>query len=274
MPRPILPEVMKARAGVPISDLLALLWAKKLQGYSITTITGIPPLSFRADGRPLISWSMLGNGQQTGTPTPDNPITPDFVGTLDGTDWSIPITSAGQTRTVYLGQVPTTRRIKKLVLDGTENWQKNDASPNNSLYYLGVTDKAQADCICTHFQQSTTTYPANNQISGKAGAKIIYIYLAKIIIDTMPSGNTKEGFKEYLAAQYANGTPVTVWYVLATPTTGIVNEPLAKIGTYADELHSEDAGITIPTVNGETTLTVETELQPSSVTITGNIKQT
>lgn len=88
MPRPILPEVMKARAGVPISDLLALLWAKKLQGYSITTITGIPPLSFRADGRPLISWYMLGNGQQTGTPSPDNIIMPDFVGVRTGNLWN------------------------------------------------------------------------------------------------------------------------------------------------------------------------------------------
>lgn len=53
----------------------------------------------------------------------------------------------------------------------------------------------------------------------------------------------------------------------------IVNEPLAKIGDYADELSSEDATVTIQTVSGSNTLTIGTDLQPSSVSITGNISQ-
>lgn len=59
-----------------------------------------------------------------------------------------------------------------------------------------------------------------------------------------------------------------MWHVLATPETAIINEPLAKIGDYADELHSEDAGVTIPTAKGQNTLTVDTELQPSEMAIT------
>lgn len=74
---------------------------------------------------------------------------------------------------------------------------------------------------------------------------------------------TVSAFKSWLALN-----PVTVWYVLATPTTGIVNEPLAKIGDYADTLASADAGVTIPTVKGDNMLTVDTELQPSEMTIT------
>lgn len=61
---------------------------------------------------------------------------------------------------------------------------------------------------------------------------------------------------------------MTVWYVLANEQTGIVNEPPAKIGDYADELSSTDAGVAIPTVKGNNTLTVETDLQPSEMTIT------
>ena len=80
--------------------------------------------------------------------------------------------------------------------------------------------------------------------------------------------NAPRDFKQFLAAQYSAGTPVTVWYVLATPTTSIVNEPLAKIGSYADVLNSADAAVTIPTARGSNTLTVDTELQPSSMTIT------
>lgn len=65
---------------------------------------------------------------------------------------------------------------------------------------------------------------------------------------------------------------VYMWYVLAEPTTGIVNEPLAKIGDYADELHSADTTVTIPTAKGQNTLTVDTDLQPSSMSVTGHIK--
>lgn len=92
-------------------------------------------------------------------------------------------------------------------------------------------------------------------------------------MNAQPSGNTVAGLKEYLAAQYAAGTPVVVWYALAGPETAIVNEPLAKIGDYADELHSEDTTITIQTVSGRNTLTIDTTLQPSSVSITGHISQ-
>jgi hypothetical protein len=79
---------------------------------------------------------------------------------------------------------------------------------------------------------------------------------------------TVEAFKDFLAAQYANGTPVVIWYVLATEQTGIVNEPLCKIGDYADELSSADAAVTIPTINGSNTLSVDTTVQPSEMSIT------
>ena len=55
---------------------------------------------------------------------------------------------------------------------------------------------------------------------------------------------------------------------MSEPETAIVNEPLCKIGTYADELHSTDAGVTISTTEGQNVLTVDTDLQPSEMTIT------
>ena len=72
---------------------------------------------------------------------------------------------------------------------------------------------------------------------------------------------TQTEWKAYLAAQYAAGTPVTVWYVLATEETGIVNEPLMKIGNYADEV----SNISIPTVIGKNIIDVETALKPSEI---------
>ena len=76
-------------------------------------------------------------------------------------------------------------------------------------------------------------------------------------------GQAKTKVASYLAAQYAAGTPVTVWYVLETPETAVVNEPLMKIGDYADSLSTS-----IPTIDGANALSVGTTVQPSEVTAT------
>lgn len=180
--------------------------------------------------------------------------------------WAEKITCAGQTVPVYLGQVSTVRRIKKLVLTGQEDI--TSAHIDVSLFNIPINDylriKDTVTNVCSHYQAETNVsgwsevtdltcrFYAN---TGSPLTKIFYIRDS--------SFSTVTDFKSYLAAQYAAGTPVTVWYVLATPTTGIVNEPLCKIGTYADELHSADAGVTIPTTDGNTTISVDTSLAPS-----------
>ena len=60
---------------------------KKIYGKTegkIHSKTGVSPIEFNSNNQGLISWSMLGNGQQTGTPTPDAPIMPDFCGVRTG----------------------------------------------------------------------------------------------------------------------------------------------------------------------------------------------
>lgn len=134
--------------------------------------------------------------------------------------WKVPFTNAGQTLPVYLGEVPTVRRIKKLVFDGTEAW--NTGSINLYLiidgYGIGV---PYSKALCTHAQ--------NSSINNTGGA--IFMKMSDF-----PPISTARDFKSYLTAQYAAGTPVTIWYVLKTPETTISNEPLCKISTYADEL--------------------------------------
>lgn len=170
------------------------------------------------------------------------------------------ITSPGQTRVIYLEQVQTTRRIKKAVLTGLESW----LSSAGVFYTDQITDylrTPETSCMCSH-------YPANPNVS-QASEAVYGVSLFKTTATTSrlyicdDSLSTTDALKQYLSAQYAAGTPVTVWYVLATPETGIVNEPLCKIGTYADTLTSDQAGITIPTTDGSTTLSVDTALAPS-----------
>lgn len=342
--------------------------ASTLMGGVVQTLTGQPPLSFKADGTPLISWSMKGNGSQTGTPTPDNLVMPTFCGvrtlnlaysrietaniTGDGsivrttgydvaiarvengvvytansyvlafyTDepvigsvsynnsrivaiagkpttftapitgyvalriepsepamlntgstalpyepfgWAEKITCAGQTTPVYLGQTQTVRKIRKLVLTGEETFgyvnscftytfdgKPAPVQPTKTVIfsnaYEGIEPKYRDQlrnyqcCITRNYNQLAIRDDNYTEIAD---------------------------YQSYLAQQYAAGTPVTIWYVLATEQTTIVNEPLCKIGDYADELSSEDVGVSIPTVKGQNVLTVDTPIQPSEMTIT------
>jgi hypothetical protein len=165
--------------------------------------------------------------------------------------YKIPISSANATTPVYLGEVQTTRKVKKVVFDGTESWQAGTENFYRIIDSFGE-GIPYSSVICTHAQHSTI----NN--NGKA----LYIKIS----DFSPISSVTD-FKAYLSAQYAAGTPVTVWYVLATEQTGIVNEPLMRIGDYADTLSMEQAGVSIPTLNGQTVIDVDTTLKPSEVYI-------
>ena len=174
------------------------------------------------------------------------------------------------TTPIYLGEVETTRQVKKLVLTGDEGWQRT----SNGAYYLGAENcpndykktLSESIVMCTHYvgQISTTGSAAvqDNNISFYGDSRAIYeMYIGARSISTL------DAFKSYLAAQYAAGTPVTVWYVLATETTGILNEPLRKIGDYADTVSMEQAQVQIPTVSGVNVVDVETTLKPSEIYI-------
>ena len=240
-----------------------LIWGRE------ETLTGTGSISFKGAGIPLKSVDIFGNTQQTGTPSPDNIIMPEFCGKLVGTDWTIPISCAGQTVPVYLGQTQTVRRIRKLVLTGEETYVRETAYnrfytefPNAKINGLRLTQ-----IYCTHFLSVYDGRPLADVPNNSIYSNSYSAESNKFFIKTTEY-TTADDFKAYLSQQYAAGTPVTVWYVLAEPETGIVNEPLAKIGDYADKLHSTTP---IPTVKGANVLTVDTTLPPSNTSITGHI---
>ena len=164
----------------------------------------------------------------------------------------IPISSANTTTPVYLSEVETTRQIKKLVLTGDETWQLW-----NGNYFSSVIDKKGAinTIVCSHFINSIT-----GGISyGKSA--VFGLKIAAVAVQFITSVSE---LKTWLATQYAAGAPVIVWYVLAEPETAVVNEPLRKIGDYADSISDV---ISIPTVRGENVFDVDTEVKPSEVYI-------
>lgn len=178
--------------------------------------------------------------------------------------YKIPISSANTTTPVYLGEVETTRRIKKLVLTGDVAFTQTSNYQQSSRFRLVINDALRGadtytvDTIISTHYKSETGFEIGT-IAQSNGIDINCTFCMQS--SAYPDLTT---FKSYLAAQYAAGTPVTVWYVLATPTTGIVNEPLMKIGEYADEV----SGISIPVTTGGDSFDVLTTLKPSEVELT------
>ena len=166
--------------------------------------------------------------------------------------YKLDISSANTTTPVYLGEVQSVRAIKKKVFDGSENWRLS----GGNLYSDAIDTDALVNqvCKCTHFTSS-----------GSAG---IYVSVGanrlKLFSAAFPEGVTNATtMKSWVAQQYNNGTPLVVYYILATPQTAVVNEPLMKIGDYADEV----SGISIPTTKGSNTLSINTSVQPSNVQV-------
>ena len=172
--------------------------------------------------------------------------------------YKCPITLAGQTQTVYLPEPlrkigeysdsvssdgTVTRRVKKLIFDGTENWS---ADRTDNFYTPVISDAMRtATVFCTHQKSVSTSLVSENCFISSTG---------RFNIATTAVEHTTAAWQSYLTEQYANGTPVCVWYVLATAQTETVTVP------------------TLTPAKGSNTLSIGTELPPSSVSVTGGIK--
>lgn len=168
--------------------------------------------------------------------------------------YKIPILSADTTTPVYLGEVETTRKIAKYVITGNEAITFTEQSGlNRFAVEQSFSTNINRVGICSHYKYEYAN--ANLSCYIATGGSYLFIF------DNDYS--TAADFKTYLQQQYAAGTPVTVWYVLANEETAVVNEPLMKIDSYADEVN----GISIPTTDGATTLSIDTTVQPSEVSV-------
>ena len=237
-----------------------------IHNTSTDTITTLP-----ADIYPTGTTAMVdlkGNTIQNGTPTPDNPIMTQETGDLETVgantgQYKIPISSANTTTPIYLGEVQTTRRVKKLVLTGSEIWYLYSAGNVHQFY---TQDMRLGGVALSSIYSTIAPYgmTANNR-KGNYGCYPVTSgdEIAFQMYGSKADFPTQTEWRSYLATQYAAGTPVTIWYVLAEPTTGIVNEPLRKIGDYADEV----SGITIPTITGVNAIDVDTTLKPSEMSV-------
>ncbi len=149
-----------------------------------------------------------------------------------------------------VGMTEEVRVIKELVLTGEENWRLVSTGHfvlSSITDYLRENDKLI--CYTTHYLTAKNT----SDVAAVADRQAFFYFSSGntwtdfYIKDR--SFSTLDDFRAYLATQYANGTPVKVYYVLAEPEVTEV-EP-----------------VEIPTLNGTTVIDVDTEVKPSNMWI-------
>lgn len=180
--------------------------------------------------------------------------------------YKIPFSNGNTTYNVYLSEPlrkigdygdsvssdgTVVRRIYKKIFTGNETIAAYD--PGYERFYTTISDMKSegvrlTPLFSTHYQcvsdgRSIGNVPNNSIYTGGG------VDSQRLFIKT-EDFTDRDIFKAYLAAQYAAGTPVCVWYVLATPTTEQTTFPA------------------ITPAQGANTLSVSTTLAPSKTRLT------
>lgn len=259
-------------------------------GATVQTLTGIPPLSFKADGTPLISWSMKGNGSQTGTPTPDNPVMPEFVGVSTGNlaeywknayvDANGDVKSNNQNGMTYPIKLTNGQRIVLTYGSGTSRgyavFESFDGINLSTLIRRATFSgpgayNATGDCYFVSWLNK------NNSDTMSAQALADCELMLNIGDEALPY--EPFGYKIPLTC---GGTTISVY--TGDPLRKALDgsnavDVLSSEGTITREVDAEGNALAtpvtqavdvpeIPTVKGQNVLTVDTPIQPSEMTLT------
>ena len=217
--------------------------------------------------RPLRGLNIYGKTTQGGTPTMETPVELNIAGAAGSVAVSI-AGEDGQTQTLAVSTPDGLRgvrvqsggnytdengqqwicdeidfargvyvkRVKSVAFDGTEEFSKS----GTKQFAFNVADAVSThattvDAFCSHFTYSSDSW--GSDVTGFVKHNYyVYLHYMELTEDSVSA------FKAYLAEQYANGNPVTVYYVLATPIeTPLPAEELAQYAT----LHSNKPNTTV-----------------------------
>lgn len=134
-------------------------------------------------------------------------------------------------------EILTGVRIKRIgikVLDGTEDWSEHTI-PLGTWYEADILDNNMySHLLCTHFVNRPVAIN-NNSIYKGAGESVL-----KIRYD---DAGSLANFKQWLATQYANGTPVILTYALETPTTDTTSPQVLEVKAGSNSIEITDASL-------------------------------
>lgn len=225
------------------------------------TLEGPFPIECFTSSNKLRNYRIYGNTIQDGTPTPENPVEVQGCGEYDAelNGYKIPVTVSNDTNSVttpvYVGSEPlhkigdyadyidfkrgvVVRRIKKLVLTGKEDYSRHAYTTYLKLPYTIFVEtgteipstKATKYMKCSHFRVINTNTPTTSLRYGMCsygtGRRSSSNFGRVLIGMDSSSADDFDSMKNFIAAQYAAGTPVTLWYVLAEPEEEVL--PLSQ----------------------------------------------
>lgn len=247
-------------------------WEHSLRKQTTASEIIVPPTTIYADGTAISTYTIKGNTTQSGTPSPSSPISVNGVGELETTgehtgEYKIPILTPQGSAVNYLGNINSRRLVKKVVLTGTET-EDTLIMQSTNMFYVKINSTVPlntGNCLCTHYVNNQVLNVQMNNGEIKQDRTSAWGETSGVIVIKDTSISTLEGFKSFLAAQYAAGTPVTIWYVISLPEISVVNEPLMKIGDYSDSISNAAA---IPTTDGANQISIDTTVQPSEFSAT------
>ena len=149
-------------------------------------------------------------------------VVTDSVGNTANAEILLAVGNYKDTQEILTGNV--TRNVGIKILDGTESWTRYAQITGGYLFYTDntITDnklgETYTDLYCTHAVTGQMGSWALNICRFVIDSETGYVTGHRLYFSTSEA-TTVDGFKTWLATQYANGTPVIIVYPLATATT-------------------------------------------------------
>ena len=194
--------------------------------YQTTSCTSgdnvTPPTAPAKHGYTFVGWYdsdvVVGTWAQSGTPSPTNPIEPTFyqngnlilraIGTGDDL--------IADTYNTATGKIM--RHVGVMVLDGTETMLKGTYGTMGTRIAIEIPGSVVASslpAVISHYQD--VIFSTGNNINNSAFLAGYSGTYGGIFIRDDSRAEVAD-MRQFLSDQYAAGTPVTIYYPLATPT--------------------------------------------------------
>lgn len=231
-----------AKTGIAGSGMTAFDKGRALAMYGVSipvsTIAGVPPLSFQSDGTPLTAWSIEGASGGVGDATAN--LFDEVYPSINTTIKYLSVEVGNGTFTLSTDiEGPLNKNCCLFFLPGQVT-EGASYSANGVISGTSRTVTAEDGYITIGYRQWGTGNPATAHTMLNAGSEAL--------------GYEPAGYK----------IPVT----LGGQTQNVyISAPLGA----EDSISMADAGITLKPAKGSNTLSIGTEVQPAGVSVTGHI---
>ena len=281
-----------AKTGIASPDIAAYdkMRALAMAGakYPIQTITGVPPIRFKSDGSPLAAWSIAGNRRQDGTDAPQ------FVGVRTNNLFNWAAVMTGYRITWATG---ATVQDESAIMSDFIPVSVGIYRANASFNLVGYdANKAYVGTYDPYTMTFRKEYGSKTSYYDISDVNVAYVKLMSYSATDTLSAATMLNTGTTVLPFEPHGYKIDI--TCSGQTTPIyIGDPLRKAidGSDAVDVLSSTGTITravdadgnaletpttqiievppeIPTVRGSNTLSVGTDVQPSSMSVTGHIK--